>query len=187
MKIAIVGAGISGIAAADAMSSIAAVTLFEADPRLGGHTDSHTVLLSEQVYSVDTGFVAFNEAQYPSFSAWLQRLGVTSQQAHMSLSVSCPPRNFEYATSDLASLFPSLSAVFSYPPNINCWQTFAASTVRSTRRWLRTRKRRLAPIYRVTILVSGLLTATLHPCAWHCGQKLRLMCCKYRWVTLRLS
>ncbi|MEC8045972.1 MAG: NAD(P)-binding protein, partial [Pseudomonadota bacterium] len=63
MKIAIVGAGISGIAAADAMSSIAAVTLFEADPRLGGHTDSHTVLLSEQVYSVDTGFVAFNEAQ----------------------------------------------------------------------------------------------------------------------------
>lgn len=115
MKIAIVGAGISGIAAADAMSSIADVTLFEADPRLGGHTDSHTVLLSEQVYSVDTGFVAFNEAQYPSFSAWLQRLGVTSQPAHMSLSVSCPPRNFEYATSDLASLFPSLSAVFSYP------------------------------------------------------------------------
>ena len=54
-----------------AMSSLQNVTLFEADPRLGGHTDSHTVLLSDQVYSVDTGFVAFNEAQYPSFSAWL--------------------------------------------------------------------------------------------------------------------
>ena len=79
------------------MSSIAAVTLFGYPS--GGHTDSHTVLLSEQVYSVDTGFVAFNEAQYPSFSAWLQRLGVTSQPAHMSLSVSCP-RNFEHATSD---------------------------------------------------------------------------------------
>ena len=115
VKIAIVGAGISGIAAADTLSSTADVTLFEADPRLGGHTDSHTVLLSDQVYSVDTGFVAFNEAQYPAFSSWLNALGVTSQPAHMSLSVSCPPQRFEYATSDLPSLFPSLSAVFSYP------------------------------------------------------------------------
>ena len=71
VKVAIVGAGISGIAAADTLSSSANVTLFEADPRLGGHTDSHTVLLSDQVYSVDTGFVAFNEAQYPAFSSWL--------------------------------------------------------------------------------------------------------------------
>ena len=73
------------------------------------------MLLSDQVYSVDTGFVAFNEAQYPAFSSWLNALGVTSQPAHMSLSVSCPPQRFEYATSDLPSLFPSLSAVFSYP------------------------------------------------------------------------
>lgn len=115
MKVAIVGAGISGIAAADAIAAEANVTLFEADPRLGGHTDSHTVLLREQVYSVDTGFVAFNHAQYPLFSSWLERLGVTSQPAHMSLSVSCPARNFEYATGDLRSLFPTLSVIFSYP------------------------------------------------------------------------
>ncbi|GIS18610.1 MAG: hypothetical protein CM15mP120_05260 [Pseudomonadota bacterium] len=86
--------GISGIAAADAMSPLPDVTLFEADPRLGGHGQS-SVLLSEQVYSVDTGFVAFNERNTRRF-----RLAATAgcyiPTAHMSLSVSCPPRNFEY-------------------------------------------------------------------------------------------
>ena len=81
------------------------VTLYEADPRLGGHTDSHTVLLSDQVYSVDTGFVAFN-GEYPLFSSWLAKLGVTSQPAQMSLSVSSGPEQFEYATTDLRSFFP---------------------------------------------------------------------------------
>ena len=99
-----IGAGISGIAAADALSESAEVTLYEADPRLGGHTDSHTVLLSDQVYSVDTGFVAFN-GEYPLFSSWLAKLGVTSQPAQMSLSVSCWPQRFEYATTDLRSFF----------------------------------------------------------------------------------
>jgi predicted NAD/FAD-binding protein len=114
MKVAIVGAGISGIAAADALSETADVTLYEADPRLGGHTDSHTVLLSDQVYSVDTGFVAFNEGEYPLFSSWLDKLGVTSQPAQMSLSVSCWQQRFEYATTDLRSFFPSVKMLSSY-------------------------------------------------------------------------
>lgn len=114
MKIAIVGAGISGIAAADALSETADVTLYEADPRLGGHTDSHTVLLSDQVYSVDTGFVAFNQSEYPLFSSWLDKLGVTSQPAQMSLSVSCRPQRVEYATTDLRSFFPSFKMLSSY-------------------------------------------------------------------------
>ena len=115
VKIAVVGAGISGIAAADTLSETADVTLYEADPRLGGHTDSHTVLLSDQVYSVDTGFVAFNQTEYPLFSAWLEKLGVTSQPAQMSLSVSCAPQYLEYATTDLRTLFPSLDIALSYP------------------------------------------------------------------------
>lgn len=115
MRIAVIGAGISGIAAADALSESSDVTLYEADPRLGGHTDSHTVLLSDQVYSVDTGFVAFNQGEYPLFSSWLEKLGVTSQPAQMSLSVSCPPQRFEYATTDLRSFFPSLDIILSYP------------------------------------------------------------------------
>jgi predicted NAD/FAD-binding protein len=114
VKIAVIGAGISGIAAADALASEANVTLFEADRRLGGHTDSHAALLCDQVYSVDTGFVAFNNAQYPLFSAWLEHLGVSSQPASMSLSVSCPPEEFEYGISDLRSFFPTVPALFSY-------------------------------------------------------------------------
>lgn len=114
MRIAVVGAGISGIAAADALSENFDVTLYEADPRLGGHTDSHTVLLSDQVYSVDTGFVAFNHREYPLFSSWLEKLGVTSQPADMALSVSCPPQYLEYATTDLRTFFPSLHLALSY-------------------------------------------------------------------------
>ena len=115
MKVAVIGAGISGIAAADELSTTADVTLYEADPRLGGHTDSHTVLLSEQVYSVDTGFVAFNQSGYPLFSSWLEKLGVSSQPAKMSLSVSCPAQYLEYATTDLRTFFPSLDIALSYP------------------------------------------------------------------------
>ena len=115
MRIAVIGAGISGIAAADALSDSSDVTLYEADPRLGGHTDSHTVLLSDQVYSVDTGFVAFNQSEYPLFSSWLEKLGVTSQPAKMSLSVSCPEQYLEYATTDLRTFFPSLDIALSYP------------------------------------------------------------------------
>ena len=114
MKVAIIGAGISGISAADSLASEADVTLFEADPRLGGHTDSHTVLLSDQVYSVDTGFVAFNQREYPLFSSWLDKLGVTSRPAQMSLSVSSKPQRFEYATTDLRSFFPSVKIASSY-------------------------------------------------------------------------
>lgn len=114
MRIAVIGAGISGIAAADCLSESADVTLYEADPRLGGHTDSHTVLLGDQVYSVDTGFVAFNQGEYPLFSSWLDKLGVTSQPAQMSLSVSCWPLGFEYATTDLRSFFPSFKMLSSY-------------------------------------------------------------------------
>jgi predicted NAD/FAD-binding protein len=113
VRIAVIGAGISGIAAADGLSEAADVVLYEADPRLGGHTDSHTVLLSDQVYSVDTGFVAFN-GEYPLFSSWLAKLGVTSQPAQMSLSVSSGPQQFEYATTDLRSFFPSLKLFSSY-------------------------------------------------------------------------
>ena len=114
VKVAIIGAGISGISAADSLASEADVTLFEADPRLGGHTDSHTVLLSDQVYSVDTGFVAFNQSEYPLFSSWLDKLGVTSRPAQMSLSVSSKPQRFEYATTDLRSFFPSVKIASSY-------------------------------------------------------------------------
>mgnify|MGYP005677298475 CR=1 FL=1 len=115
MKVAVIGAGISGIAAADALSDISDVTLYEAEARLGGHTDSHTVLLSDQVYSVDTGFVAFNQKEYPLFSSWLDNLGVTSLPAQMSLSVSYLPEGIEYATTDARSLFPSLDVALSYP------------------------------------------------------------------------
>ena len=118
MRIAVIGAGISGIAAADALSESAEVTLYEADPRLGGHTDSHTVLLSDQVYSVDTGFVAFN-GEYPLFSSWLEKLGVSSQPAQMSLSVSCWPQRLNTRLPTCVVFFHR-SRLFRPMPSISC-------------------------------------------------------------------
>ena len=82
VRIAVIGAN-EGIALRTAFPK-APTTLYEADPRLGGYTHSHTVLLSDQVYSVDTGFVA--QRRIPPLSSWLAKLGVTSQPAQMSLT-----------------------------------------------------------------------------------------------------
>ncbi|MCY4041872.1 MAG: FAD-dependent oxidoreductase [Gammaproteobacteria bacterium] len=104
MRVAVVGGGISGMAAAHTAQSFADVTLFEAAPRLGGHTDTHNLLVDDRAFSVDSGFIIFNRSNYPLFSAWLDALGVASQPTEMSFGV----RNadgFEYGTSSLDALF----------------------------------------------------------------------------------
>ncbi|MCH2337327.1 MAG: FAD-dependent oxidoreductase [Pseudomonadales bacterium] len=105
MNVAVVGGGISGIAAAYFLSKRVDVTLYEADMRLGGHTDTHSVRLSGRTFAVDSGFIVFNRVNYPRFSAWLDTLGVATQPSDMSFSVSCRDSGLEYGTSDLSSLF----------------------------------------------------------------------------------
>jgi uncharacterized protein len=105
MKIAIVGAGISGIAAAHALQDQADVTLFEAERRIGGHTDTHAILSGGRTYRVDSGFIVFNRQNYPQFSAWLAELGVVSRPSDMSFGVSNRLTGLEYGTSNLNALF----------------------------------------------------------------------------------
>lgn len=105
MKIAVIGAGISGIAAAYALQHQADVTLFEAARRLGGHTDTHAILSGDRTYRVDSGFIVFNEYNYPQFSAWLAELGVATRPSDMSFGVSNRQSGLEYGTSDLGALF----------------------------------------------------------------------------------
>ena len=64
MKIAIVGAGISGLYAAHYLSKQHHVTLYEAHDTLGGHTDTHSITIKERNYKIDTGFIVFNEHNY---------------------------------------------------------------------------------------------------------------------------
>ena len=104
MRVAVVGGGISGIAAAHGCQTFADVTLFEAAPRLGGHTDTHNLSVGGGAYSVDSGFIVFNQENYPLFSQWLNQLGVASQPTEMSFSISTAA-GLEYGTSHLGAVF----------------------------------------------------------------------------------
>lgn len=104
MKVAIIGGGISGLAAAHTLQHDAEVTLFEAARSLGGHTDTHAILTNGRTYRVDTGFIVFNEANYPGFSRWLQELGVESRPSDMSFGVSNLCTGRVYGTRNLGAL-----------------------------------------------------------------------------------
>ena len=105
MRVAVIGGGVSGMAAAYALHAFADTTLFEAKPRLGGHTDTHNVFTGDRSCAVDTGFIVFNRPNYPLFSAWLDRLGVATQPSDMSFAVRRPDTGLEYGTDSLGALF----------------------------------------------------------------------------------
>ena len=100
-RIAVVGAGITGLACAWLLSQRHEVTLFEAAPRLGGH--SHTV--EADGVPVDTGFIVYNEPAYPNLTALFTHLGVETRATTMSFSVSLHGGALEYAGSSLRGLF----------------------------------------------------------------------------------
>ncbi len=104
MRVAVVGGGIAGLAAAHGCQAFADVTLFEAQPRLGGHTDTHNLLVNDRTYAVDSGFIVFNRQNYPLFSQWLDGLGVASQPTEISFSVSLAS-GIEYGTAHLGAVF----------------------------------------------------------------------------------
>jgi len=105
MKIAIIGSGISGLVAAHTLAPEHDITLFEAAPRLGGHTATIDVQYNGRDYAVDTGFIVFNDWTYPEFIQLMEALEVASQPTRMSFSVSDRESGIEYAGSSLDSLF----------------------------------------------------------------------------------
>jgi uncharacterized protein len=95
MKVAVVGSGIAGLAAAHHLRGIADVTLFEAGSWFGGHTHTVDVTLPDPhgvrvTHGVDTGFLVFNERTYPQLIRLLADLGVPTAKADMSFSVQVP-------------------------------------------------------------------------------------------------
>ena len=106
MQIAIVGAGIAGLGAAWLLTKQGhAVTLFEADSRLGGHTATVDVTLEGRTFPVDTGFLVFNDRTYPKLIALFDELGVASVASEMSFSCRVDRDRLEWAGTDLRSLF----------------------------------------------------------------------------------
>ncbi len=104
MKVAVIGSGIAGISAAWHLAEQgAAVELYEAGDRLGGHTHTHEVFDGKRKLAVDTGFIVFNESHYPSFNRWLGQLGVDSQPSDMSFAVSDQLHRIEYGSTAVAA------------------------------------------------------------------------------------
>lgn len=103
-RIAVIGAGISGLGAAYALSRDHAVTLFEAAPRLGGH--ARTVVAGKcGDQPVDTGFIVFNHANYPRMVELFTELDVPVTPSDMSFSASIRGGALEYGLKDLRALF----------------------------------------------------------------------------------
>ena len=105
MRIAVVGSGISGLAAAWYLAQRHAVTLFEGNDYLGGHTHTHEVEVEGRCLAVDSGFIVYNEAHYPLLTRLFAELGVRSQPTSMSFSVSSAATGLEYSATSLDTLF----------------------------------------------------------------------------------
>ncbi len=113
MKIAIVGAGISGLVAAYRLHPQHEITVFEAGPKPGGHTNTVRVELDGESLAIDTGFIVFNEWTYPKFIELLNELGVSSQPTEMGFSVRDDRTGLEYAGQNLNTLFAQRRNVLS--------------------------------------------------------------------------
>jgi uncharacterized protein len=104
MRIAIVGAGISGLVCAHLLHSEHDITVFEANDYPGGHTHTVRVDTSDETHWVDTGFIVLNDRTYPRFEKLLAGIGVATQRSNMSFSVS-DGKNFEYNGASANGLF----------------------------------------------------------------------------------
>ena len=105
MKIAVVGAGISGLASAWLLKQHHEVTLFEAGDYIGGHTHTVDVDLAGERFPVDTGFLVFNHRTYPNLTALFRELKVDTVASDMSFAVSMVEPDLEWAGSSLATVF----------------------------------------------------------------------------------
>lgn len=104
MKIAIIGSGISGLYAAWKLSKVHEVTVFEKNNYFGGHTDTHQLNIEGEQVAVDSGFIVFNEHNYPLFCAMLKELGIQSQSSDMGFSVNNRVTGLQYNPSKKFSL-----------------------------------------------------------------------------------
>ncbi|MEM5370817.1 FAD-dependent oxidoreductase [Paraburkholderia azotifigens] len=104
-RVAVVGAGIAGLASAYLLARRHQVTLFEASGYAGGHANTVDVELDGFTHPVDTGFLVFNDRTYPNLIALFDELGVASHASDMTFSVSLDHGRLEWAGTNLNTVF----------------------------------------------------------------------------------
>ena len=114
MKIAIIGSGISGLTAGYLLNKNHDISIFEANDYIGGHTHTHHIELDNNNYSVDSGFIVYNERTYPNFIKLLDQLGVERQLSTMGFSVKSLNQDYEYSGESLNTLFAKRSNILRY-------------------------------------------------------------------------
>jgi predicted NAD/FAD-binding protein len=97
MRIAIVGAGVSGLVAAHLLHRRHEIVVYEANGYAGGHTHTIRVDTERETHRIDTGFIVMNDRNYPNFTRLLEELGVATQPTHMSFSVKGEQEDFEFS------------------------------------------------------------------------------------------
>jgi predicted NAD/FAD-binding protein len=110
-RIAIIGTGISGLSAAWLLHGRHDITVYEKAARIGGHSRTLQVRYGERDIAVDTGFIVFNERNYPNLTALFARLGVATKDSEMTFGLSVDGGRLEWGAK-------SLNAVFGQRPNL---------------------------------------------------------------------
>jgi len=105
MRIAVIGSGISGNSAAWALSPFHDVVLYEKRSRPGGHSATADIDYDGTPVSVDTGFIVYNELNYPTFTELLKHLDVATEASDMSFALSADAGRLEWSGSTLNTVF----------------------------------------------------------------------------------
>lgn len=105
MRIAVIGSGIGGTSSAWLLSQLHEVDVYEAEPRLGGHTCTLDVSAGGSTFPVDSGFMVFNRRTYPNITRFFEHLGVVASDADMSFSVQVRDEDIEWSGSSLDTVF----------------------------------------------------------------------------------
>lgn len=103
--IAIIGSGISGMAAAHLLSSKYNVTLYEKNPMLGGHTRTKTISYRDKEIAVDTGFIVFNHVNYLELTGMFRHFGVDTEKSDMSFGFTMDHGRFEWGAQSIDAVF----------------------------------------------------------------------------------
>ncbi len=111
-RIAIIGSGIAGLASAWLLQRRHEVTLYEKEPRLGGHTHTHRIDTPDGPVTVDTGFIVHNESNYPLLCRMLRELDIPTVASDMSFGVSTRPGGLTWCSRGLNGLFAQRGNLF---------------------------------------------------------------------------